>query len=146
MPAGAGRQSITSNVMNPIQIPSDGGKKINVLGIPMVIRIHGRDTGGVVKGIGILIIEFRHPEMILTAFRRLLQMCCPIAALLSPAVAIQAADYFPPPDSAGGWRAATNAAQARESAGMEDVNPTWSSTPFRYRPSSSDPTFLEFVP
>ena len=31
--------------MNPIQISSDGGKKINVLGIPMVIRIHGRDTG-----------------------------------------------------------------------------------------------------
>jgi mannose-6-phosphate isomerase-like protein (cupin superfamily) len=35
--------------MNPIQIPSDGGKKINILGIPMVIRIHGRDTGGVVS-------------------------------------------------------------------------------------------------
>jgi len=35
--------------MNPIQIPSDGGKKIKVLGIPMVIRIHGRDTGGVVS-------------------------------------------------------------------------------------------------
>jgi quercetin dioxygenase-like cupin family protein len=35
--------------MNPIQIPSDGGKKVNILGIPMVIRIHGRDTGGVVS-------------------------------------------------------------------------------------------------
>jgi quercetin dioxygenase-like cupin family protein len=34
--------------MNPIQIPSEGGKQINVLGIPMVIRIHGRDTGGAV--------------------------------------------------------------------------------------------------
>ena len=34
--------------MKPIQIPSDGGKEINVLGIPMVIRIHGRDTGGAV--------------------------------------------------------------------------------------------------
>ena len=37
--------------MNPIQIPSEGGKKINVLGIPMVIRIHGRDTGGVVSAV-----------------------------------------------------------------------------------------------
>lgn len=27
--------------------------------------------------------------------------------------------YFPPPDSAGGWRTATNAAQARELAGMD---------------------------
>jgi quercetin dioxygenase-like cupin family protein len=34
--------------MNPIQVPSDGGEQINVLGIPMVIRIHGRDTGGTV--------------------------------------------------------------------------------------------------
>ena len=35
--------------MNPIQIPGDGGNKLNVLGIPMVIRIHGRDTGGVLS-------------------------------------------------------------------------------------------------
>jgi quercetin dioxygenase-like cupin family protein len=35
--------------MNPIQIASDGGRKVNILGIPMVIRIHGRDTGGVVS-------------------------------------------------------------------------------------------------
>ncbi len=35
--------------MNPIQIPSGGGKKVNILGIPMVIRLHGRDTGGVVS-------------------------------------------------------------------------------------------------
>lgn len=35
--------------MNPIQVSSDGGKKVNVLGIPMVIRIHGRDTGGIVS-------------------------------------------------------------------------------------------------
>jgi mannose-6-phosphate isomerase-like protein (cupin superfamily) len=34
--------------MNPIQIPSDGGTQVNVLGIPMFIRIHGRDTGGAV--------------------------------------------------------------------------------------------------
>jgi quercetin dioxygenase-like cupin family protein len=35
--------------MNPIQISSDGGKQVNVLGIPIVIRIHGRDTGGVLS-------------------------------------------------------------------------------------------------
>jgi quercetin dioxygenase-like cupin family protein len=35
--------------MQPIHIPNDGGKKVNVLGIPMVIRINGRDTGGVVS-------------------------------------------------------------------------------------------------
>ena len=35
--------------MNPILIPADGGKKVNILGIPMVIRLHGRDTGGVVS-------------------------------------------------------------------------------------------------
>lgn len=32
--------------MSPIQVPSDGGKKVNVLGIPIVIRIYGRDTNG----------------------------------------------------------------------------------------------------
>lgn len=37
--------------MRPIQIPSDGGKKVNVLGIPMVIRVHGRDTGGVISAV-----------------------------------------------------------------------------------------------
>src|SRR5205814_10091210 len=51
LPAGAVRQNITANLMNPIQIPSGEGKKINVLGIPMVIRIHGRDTGGVVSAV-----------------------------------------------------------------------------------------------
>src|SRR6266404_233626 len=37
--------------MKAIQIPSDGGKKVNILGIPMVIRIHGRDTRGVVSAV-----------------------------------------------------------------------------------------------
>ena len=37
--------------MTPIQVPDDGGKKVNILGIPMVIRIHGRDTGGVVSAV-----------------------------------------------------------------------------------------------
>ncbi len=35
--------------MNPIQVHNNGGKQVNVLGIPMLIRIHGRDTGGVVS-------------------------------------------------------------------------------------------------
>jgi quercetin dioxygenase-like cupin family protein len=35
--------------MNPILIPVDGGNQVNVLGIPIFIRIHGRDTGGVVS-------------------------------------------------------------------------------------------------
>src|ERR1051326_2489596 len=37
--------------MNPILVPNDGGLKVNILGIPMVIRIHGRDTGGVVSAV-----------------------------------------------------------------------------------------------
>jgi len=37
--------------MTPIQVQSDGGRKVNVLGIPMVIRIHGRDTGGIVSAV-----------------------------------------------------------------------------------------------
>ena len=37
--------------MKPIHTASDGGHQVNVLGIPMVIRIHGRDTGGVVSAV-----------------------------------------------------------------------------------------------
>ena len=37
--------------MNPILVSSDGGKKVNILGIPMVIRVHGSDTGGVVSAV-----------------------------------------------------------------------------------------------
>lgn len=37
--------------MQPIHLPSTGGKKLNVLGIPMVIRIHGRETGGIVSAV-----------------------------------------------------------------------------------------------
>ena len=37
--------------MTPIQVPADGGKKVNILGIPMVIRIHGRDTGGLISAV-----------------------------------------------------------------------------------------------
>jgi quercetin dioxygenase-like cupin family protein len=32
--------------MNPIQVPPGGGKQVNVLGIPINIRISGRDTNG----------------------------------------------------------------------------------------------------
>jgi quercetin dioxygenase-like cupin family protein len=35
--------------MNPILTPADGGKQVNVLGIHIFIRIHGRDTNGVVS-------------------------------------------------------------------------------------------------
>ncbi len=35
--------------MTPIHVPSDGGRKINILGISMVIRVQGRATGGVVS-------------------------------------------------------------------------------------------------
>jgi len=39
---------ISSNAkfMNPIQVPAGGGQSVNILGIPMLIRLHGRDTGG----------------------------------------------------------------------------------------------------
>ena len=37
--------------MNPIQIPSAGGTHVNILGIPMVIRLHGRDTNGVISAV-----------------------------------------------------------------------------------------------
>ena len=32
--------------MNPIKIPIDGGKAVNILGIPMLIRVNGSDTNG----------------------------------------------------------------------------------------------------
>jgi len=35
--------------MKAIQIPTDGGKAVNILGIPMLIRVHGRDTNGIVS-------------------------------------------------------------------------------------------------
>src|SRR2546430_7589959 len=43
-------------------------------------------------------------------------LCC---ALLLSFTWARAADYCPPSDSAGGWRAATNAAQVRQLAGMD---------------------------
>jgi quercetin dioxygenase-like cupin family protein len=35
--------------MKPVHTPSEGGRNLNVLGIPMTIRVHGRDTGGTVS-------------------------------------------------------------------------------------------------
>lgn len=35
--------------MNPIKVSDDGGKKVNVIGNALTIRIHGRDTGGVLS-------------------------------------------------------------------------------------------------
>lgn len=32
--------------MNPIHIPIDGGQKLNILGISLFIRVHGKDTNG----------------------------------------------------------------------------------------------------
>ncbi len=37
--------------MQPIVCPSDSPVTLNVLGIPMIIRIHGRDTGGIVSAV-----------------------------------------------------------------------------------------------
>ena len=42
-----------------------------------------------------------------------------IALLSALTTLATAADYFPPPDNAGGWRAATNAAQAAKRTGMD---------------------------
>lgn len=35
--------------MNPISLSSGDGKPVNILGIPMLLRIHGRETGGVLS-------------------------------------------------------------------------------------------------
>lgn len=37
--------------MTPLLIPADGGRAVYILGIPMLIRIHGRDTNGVVSAV-----------------------------------------------------------------------------------------------
>src|SRR5262245_23282490 len=48
----------------------------------------------------------------------IIRVASTIVFVLLGLLPIHAADYFPPPDSAGGWRSATNAAQMREVAGM----------------------------
>ncbi|MCW5558012.1 MAG: cupin domain-containing protein [Verrucomicrobiae bacterium] len=37
--------------MNPIEIPKNGGTLVNIFGIPIWIRIHGRDTNGVLSAV-----------------------------------------------------------------------------------------------
>lgn len=37
--------------MNPISVPVNGGQPVNILGIPMLIRIHGRDTKGTLSAV-----------------------------------------------------------------------------------------------
>jgi quercetin dioxygenase-like cupin family protein len=32
--------------MNPVQVPKNGGQAVNILGIPMLLRVQGRDTDG----------------------------------------------------------------------------------------------------
>jgi mannose-6-phosphate isomerase-like protein (cupin superfamily) len=36
-------------VLNPIQIPDAGGTRVNILGIHLIIRLHGRETNGVLS-------------------------------------------------------------------------------------------------
>jgi CubicO group peptidase (beta-lactamase class C family) len=47
--------------------------------------------------------------------------CTVLLLSLFGIVSLSAADYFPPPDGAGGWRTATNAAEMRERAGMDSA-------------------------
>lgn len=56
---------------------------------------------------------------------RCLTVCC-----LSLSGFLHAADYFPPPDSAGGWRVPRDAQEMREKAGMDarKLEPAWEIT------------------
>jgi hypothetical protein len=51
LPADAWKKKIarSPNFVKPILTPAGGGKQVNVLGIPIFIRLHGRDTGGVLS-------------------------------------------------------------------------------------------------
>jgi CubicO group peptidase (beta-lactamase class C family) len=44
-----------------------------------------------------------------------------LALVLAMAPGVSAADYFPPPDSADGWRVAKNAAEVRQLAGLDSA-------------------------
>lgn len=39
------------SAMNPIHLPAEGGKRVNILGIPMLIRVHGNETNGTVSAV-----------------------------------------------------------------------------------------------
>src|SRR6185436_5672658 len=55
----------------------------------------------------------------LVAFHQMISSVAIAILVLSAFRVVQAADYFPPPDSEGGWRTLKDAAQIRESAGMD---------------------------
>ena len=46
LPAKARHQNISAPTMTPVHVPAGGGKSVNILGIPMLIRVHGRETNG----------------------------------------------------------------------------------------------------
>src|SRR5438045_8573778 len=48
-----------------------------------------------------------------------LPLCALFLLLFTTSAATQAGEYFPPPESAGGWRTLKDAAQIRELAGMK---------------------------
>src|SRR5690348_11559636 len=54
-----------------------------------------------------------------TAFRPLVRWAIIPALTLLALPMVHSADYFPPPDSLGGWRALHDAAQIRKIAGMD---------------------------
>ena len=51
-------------------------------------------------------------------------------AMIAFALLLAAQDYYPPPDSAGGWRTVKDAAQARELAGIDlaKLDQAWEQT------------------
>ena len=63
------------------------------------------------------------PQMKMTS-----AICLPFAIILS--ATLQADDYFPPPDSEGGWRTLKTAEEIRDKAGMDLVKleRTWDFT------------------
>ena len=50
---------------------------------------------------------------------RVLRVVVSVACLAVSLCSVQPADYFPPPDSEGGWRTLTDAGQLREHAGID---------------------------
>src|SRR5690348_16483982 len=54
-----------------------------------------------------------------SASRRFFPFALLVTAVLLPACTSKAEDYFPPPDSDGGWRTAADAEQVRTLAGMD---------------------------
>ena len=57
-----------------------------------------------------------------------------LSFLCLQAFAIADDDYFPPPDSAGGWRTAKNAEEVRDKAGMDLAKLEREHRPARFYP------------